>query len=195
MSYSTLRVTAAGVVLFDEHARRLGDAEALSAFARTAAPGVYRVQGEPGALHFTLREESRLRDGMPLRRLPTPLPPGTGPIDKPPPPGPYDAVRAPGVATLLTAPDGSELYESCAAAVLAWDGARLLVPPDDRPRVRSTAEAALCRLGLCTRAPIAGRTEALLLVNALGLFLPAGSTFPAPLRERLARALAATTRR
>jgi hypothetical protein len=191
MSFTTLRVTAAGVVLFDQHARRLGSAAALAAFARTATPGVYRVILEGERLHATPREESRLRDDLALRLLPSPLPRSAGRIPKPGAPGIYDAVRLPGLATLLTSEDGRELWESCSAAVIAWDGIRLVSPPLDRPRVRSTAEDALDEAGLLTHAPVSTETQSLLLINALGAVIPAGSGFPvaqrALLLERLAR--------
>ena len=195
MSFTTLRVTEAGVVLFDQHARRLGSVQALADFARAAVPGVYRVVLEDGVLQTTLREESRLRDGMPLRQLPSPLPRAAGRIPKVASPGLYDAVRAPGVATLLTSEDGRELWESCSAVVLAWDGARLIAPPLDRPRVRSTAEDALDQAGLLAHAPLAPATPALLLLNALGAVIPAGSTFPVRQRALILGHLAQSAHR
>lgn len=173
MRYTLLRLTARGVVLRDLHARRLGvlTAPARTAFDRFAAgspPGVYALWLEGDVLRVEARPESRLFDGMPGRYLPSPCIGLKGRSPKPGTPGPYDAVRVAGLATLLTTADGAEVLEACCAGVLAWDGERLLHPPDDRPRVWSTAEEAV-RLHLPARAtPI--RVEAdlpLLLVNAV----------------------------
>jgi anthranilate synthase/aminodeoxychorismate synthase-like glutamine amidotransferase len=197
--YTALRVTAAGVLLFDEHRARLGLAAraAFDAFAASAAPGVYALTWTGGALEVKPRPSSRLFDGMAVRYLPSPLAPGLGPLPKAPSPGPYDALRAPGLATLLTDAEGSELWESCTAAVLAWDGAGLVAPPEDRSRVASTAERALQERLPVRRAPV--RVDSgwpLLLVNAVApVCVPAGSAFPAEARQAVEAALEATTRR
>lgn len=203
MSYTLLRVDAQGVALWEYHLRRLaldpaGPARAaLAAFARAAAPGVYALSVDGGgALHVEPRAGSRLRDGMPTRFAPSPVSGGRGARPKPPPGGPYDGVRLPGVATLLTSPDGRELYEACAAALVAWDGVDLVCVPPDRPRVWSTAEQAI-REHLAPRvAPLAPGGLPLLLVNAVkGTCAVQGASqgFPEPARARiegLLRALA-----
>ncbi len=152
MRYTTLRVTRVGIVLHDFHARRLapegpGALTAFARFAREAAPGVYALRVSGAALTAEPRAGSALAEGMPVRLAVSPCATGRGPFPKPAPPGPYDAVRQAGVATLLTSADGAEIYESCVAAVLGWDGARFVCVPDGRPRVASVAEAAV-RAGL-----------------------------------------------
>lgn len=173
MRYTTLRVTDAGVVLHDFHVERLAPEgpEVLAGFqrfARAATPGVYSVAAADGELRIERLAGSRLVVGMPIRRLVSPFVAHRGAFPKPGPPSAYDAVRLPGVATLLTSSDGSELFESCVAAVLGWDGARLIRVPEDRPRVASVAEAAVCAALPWVRAPL--RTDdrlPLVLLNAV----------------------------
>lgn len=188
MRCTTLRVTAGGIPLRDLHLERLGifsrpdrtatgaasgecttgARDAFDRFSDSAAPGVYGVVLAGNTLRVVRREGSGLGDGMPLRLLPTPCAPMVGRFPKPPSPGPYDQVRSKGIATLLTTLDGREFLESCRAAVLGWDGERFVHPPDDRPRVWSTAEQAV-RLHLPVRAApiLAGDGLPLLLVNAV----------------------------
>jgi len=174
MRFTTLRVTPAGIVLRELHRRRLDAAAgprraAFQRFAAAAEPGVYALWlAGDGAARWTRRERSLLADGMAVRYRVSPVAGERGRLPKPPSPGPYDAVRAAGFATLLTDPAGSEVYEGDTAAVLGWDGARWLHPPDDRPRVWSTAEVAV-REHLPARAaplPVAGDGP-LVLVNAV----------------------------
>jgi hypothetical protein len=187
------------VLLFEAHRARLGPAAAVAfdAFAAAAAPGVYRVEAEGAAVRATPREGSRLYEGIPLRWVPSPLPAGLGPLPKAPSPGPYDAVRAPGLATLLTDPAGEEVWESCTAAVLAWDGAGLVASPADRSRVASTAEAVVARALPLRRAPLLRAAGwPVLLVNAVvGCCAPAGPAFPPAARRQVEAALLATARR
>lgn len=200
MSFTTVRVTGAGVVLFAGHAARLGPDASVqrqyAAFARTALPGVYALTVRGDRLEVEPRPGSRLVDGLPTRCLPSPLPPGQGPIAKPRPPSAYGAVRAPGIATLLTDAAGEELFESCAASLLAWDGRGLVLVPEDRPRVASLAEAFLAAHFQPSRRPLLrGGAEALLLVNAVRCAEPARGSrpaFPAELRAAVERALEAT---
>jgi hypothetical protein len=193
--YTTLRVTGAGVVLYEGHARRLapegGAARSrFDRFAATASPGVYALLDDGAALEVRPRGGSALADGMPARVVPSPVAGRGGPIAKPAPPSPYDAVRRSGVATLLASPDGGELWESCVAALLAYDGARLVVVPGDRPRVASVAEAAIRATMHCAEAPIdAGGALPLLLVNAVASCRPAIAGRD-PFPEELARAIA-----
>jgi len=89
-------------------------------------------------------------------------------VPKPSSPSPYDAVREEGVATLLTSPDGAEIYEACSTAVLGWDGGRIVCVPAGRPRVWSTAEHAVREHLAVVEAPILTASAApLLLVNAV----------------------------
>jgi len=197
--YTLLLTTEEGIVLHDYHRRRLnpdGDAAtdgAIARFAREARPGVYAVwAGEGGVLRVEARGGSRLREGMSARLLVSPLAGGGGPVPKPAAPSPFDAVRAEGIATLLTSADGAEIYEACVAAVLGWDGGRLLVVPSDRPRVWSTAEAAVRDHLPVTEAPLAADAALpLLLVNAVAgtcaVDLPGRGAFPAAVRAEIER--------
>jgi hypothetical protein len=173
MRYTTLRVTGAGVVLHDFHVERLapeGPAglAAFARFAREAAPGVYGVAVAGGELRAERRTGSSLVEGMPVRFAVSPFAALRGAFPKPGPPNAYDDVRCPDVATLLTSTDGSEIFESCVAAVLGWDGARFVCVPEDRPRVASVAEAAVRAALPFVRSPLrAGDRLPLILLNAV----------------------------
>jgi hypothetical protein len=205
-AFTTLRVIEAGVVLWDGHLARLRPAgpwveDAFDRFARDASPGVYALTAAAGRLTIEPRPGSRLHDGIPVRFRESPLAGCAWPFPKPAPPGPYAAVRAPGVATLLTDATGAEILEACVAAVIAWDGASLVVPPADRPRVASVAEAAI-RTALPVReAPIAARGGwGLALVNAVaGICRPATGPdrepFPEEVAARIEALLLSTARR
>lgn len=204
--YTLLRVTERGVVLLDHHLRRLGavssgrDRDALLTFLASAGPGVWAVWLGDGEVRAEARPGSRLADGMPVRALPSPLAPASGPVAKLSSPGPYDAVRADGVATLLTSPDGSEIWEACSAAVLGWDGEHLVVPPPDRPRVWSTAEAAVREHLPVVEAPLPlASAMPLLLVNAVkGTCtpdLPGRDPFPSRVRQAIEELIASSTGR
>jgi hypothetical protein len=197
MTYSTVRVVPAGVVLFDAHRRRLGEpaAAAFDAFSHTATPGVYSLAFGDGVLSVTPRPGSRLHDGQATRTLPSPIARATGPQPKQSSPSPWDTVRTPSVATLLSDPQGTQLYESCVAAVVAWDGRELVLVPDSSPRVESLAERFVQAHHPHHRAPIPPTHEALLLINAVTLAIPAGSRFPPAVRDELQRALDATAAR
>jgi hypothetical protein len=173
MRTTTLQVTAGGIPLRDLHLERLGNPlhagrEAFERFAALAVPGVYRLVLDGETLQVTPRGPSSLSDGTPVRFRPSPCAAMVGRFPKPLSPGPYDEVRTRGVATLLTTRDGAELLESCTAALLGWDGAAFVHPPDDRPRVWSTAEEAV-RRHLPVRAAPLGALDRLplLLVNAV----------------------------
>ncbi len=173
MRYTTLRVTDAGVVLHDFHAERLApegpEVQAgFRRFARVATPGIYGVAATDGELRTRRLAGSRLVAGMPVRRRVSPFAAHRGAFPKPGPPNAYDTVRLPGVATLLTSSDGDEIYESCVAAVLGWDGARFVCVPEDRPRVASVAEAAVRAVLPWVRAPLrTGDRLPLVLLNAV----------------------------
>lgn len=201
MSYTALRVTESGVVLFDAHRRRLGPAyeDAFDAFAASAEPGIYGLRGVDGLLEVTRRDRSRLFDGIPVRFRPSPIADRTGPQVKTPSPSAWDGVRQDGVATFLTSPDGAELYESCTAGVLAWDGDTLVAPPDAVPRIASVTEAFLLEAHAHRRAPL--RREArwpLVLVNAVaGACVPSldRPPFPTAVLSALRDSLAGSARR
>jgi hypothetical protein len=205
-------VTERGVALWDFHTqmRRLAlghgtvPFDAVARFAREAAPGVWALWvDEEAGLRVEPRPGTRLRDGMPVRYLPSPLDSGAGQIPKPLPPGPYAPLRLDGTATLLTSPDGTEIYESCSAAVLGWDGSHVVCAPADRPRVWSTAEAAIREhfgaLARVCEAPIPPRGMPLLLVNAVKgtctVAAPGCGEFPASIRIEIEDLFGSLTRR
>jgi hypothetical protein len=108
-------------------------------------------------------------------------------------------VRLKDQATLLTSADGTEIYEACRAAVLGWDGERIVCVPRDRPRVWSTAEAAVREHLLVRESPIAvGSAMPILLVNAIkGTCVLSSSTrdpFPKAARRRIERLFSELTR-
>ena len=205
MTYTLLRVVEEGVVLYDEHRRRLAPgggpiAVQFDAFARAAAPGIYALRAGADQLAVLPREQSQLFDGMPVRWVVSPFADRHGRFPKLPSPNEYDACRLPGVSTLLTSADRTEIFESCAAAVVGWDGARVVFVPEDRPRVDSTSLRALCgRLAFAT-APLLCRSDVpLALVNAVaGICLPdipGRAPFPGAARDLIRAVLTATARR
>lgn len=203
LPYTVLRVVEAGVVLFDFHRARLADGDGLElafdAFAARARPGIYVLRGVgPAEFSVTERPASRLADGQPTRTLVSPIAHLAGPQRKVPSPSPWDAVRQEGVATLLVSAAGDEYLESCVASVLAWDGTRLLAPPDDRPRVASAFERWLVESAGAVRAPLrVDARQPLILANAVaGPCVPAQPVQPPPaLVERLREAWLGTARR
>jgi hypothetical protein len=205
VSYTLLRVVADGIVLYEQHRARLAPAgrrvvAQFERFAGAAAPGVYALRAGGGQLAVLSRDGSRLFDGMPVRFAPSPFRDRSGPFFKPASPSPYDALRVPGMSTLLTSADGEEIYESCAAAIVEWDGGQLVLPPGDRPRVDSTAERALRAGAACRTAPVRREsTLPLALVNAVvGVCLPeveGRAPFPRAARELIESVFAASVRR
>lgn len=197
MRYTLLLKHDAGVVLLEYHRRRLraaagaAAAASLTRFAREAQPGVWAVWADDaGGLRSEPRGGTRLFEGMPVRCLPTPVAERAGRFPKEPSPSAYDAVRRAGIATLLTSPDGTEIVESCVAAVLGWDGRSIVVVPPDRPRVWSTAEEAVREHLRATEAPIpAAGPWPLLLVNAVkgtcAVTIPGREPFPAEVRAEI----------
>src|SRR5271157_3432545 len=106
MPYTLLRMTDAGMVLWDYHARRLEVDQQSAAhepwlvFSRETAPGVWAVWTDRRrGMQAQLRPGSRLYDGMPARTLPSPVVDRVGQFPKPSSPGPYDQVRLAGTAT------------------------------------------------------------------------------------------------
>jgi hypothetical protein len=198
MRYTTLLKTGRGIRLRDLHLARLvpeGDwvRAAFEAFEAAAAPGAWGLRAVDGRLEILPRAGSALADGMPTRLAVSPVAHLRGPLEKPPSPCPWDAVRVPGVATLLTDPAGAEIYESCRAAVLAWDGAAWVAPPADRPRVRSLALEAVRAVLPVREAPLpVASSGPLVLLNAVaGVVLPAIPGRGAPPQEALAALRAA----
>jgi hypothetical protein len=195
MGYTLLKATAAGIVLRDYHARRLTDSPASLAEWRGVAaaltPGVWAVWTDTeGHWHTEPRDGSRLHDGIVTRQLRSPIGALTGVMPKPRPPCAYDAVRRKGAATLLTGPDGLEIYEACSAAVVAWDGHRIVLVPAGRPRVWSTAEWAVRDHLAVREAPIhTRRALPLLLLNAVKgcceIAAPGRRPFPAAVRREI----------
>lgn len=191
--YTVFRLLEHGVMpLRRLHAERLGPgaSAALQVFSADAAPGLYRARWDGSTLTATPRGPSRLRDGLPTRLAVSPFAHLVGRFPKPAPPSPYDSVRLDGVATLLTDPSGTRLYESCVAGLVAWDGERLVVPPEEAPAVASVAERAVLEHLAPCRAPLWVSADwPLLLVNAAvgtcAVASPGRSPFPAAARARL----------
>lgn len=198
-TYTVLRVADDFTIpLLHRHAERLGDGAfaALKHFVSFVVdPGIYRVTWDGRQLSTLLRPASRLREGMPTRRLVSPMAKQRGRFPKPAPPSAYDAVRLDGVSTLLTNEAGDELYEACSATVAAWDGESVVLPPEDAPAVASLAEAAIAANEPVRRSPIAAAGAwPLLLVNAVvgtcAIDVPGRGAFPADVRSRLTALLA-----
>lgn len=192
--YTVLRVTEQFTIpLLHRHAQRLGD-EALGALQHfisfVVEPGVYRVTWVGRQLSTLKLPGSRLVEGMATRVMASPFNEKSGRFPKHGSPSPYDAVRAEGVSTVLTDAGGGEVFEACSAAVVAWNGSALVLPPEDRPAVASLAEAAIAKQEVVVRAPIRlADAWPLLLVNAVTTCVPKGSSFPPAIRERLAALL------
>jgi hypothetical protein len=204
MSYTVLRITNASVVLWDYHVRRLGLGQdsvayqSLVRFVRAATPGVWAIglDGQRG-LQVEARSGSRLYDGMPARLTMSPVAGNVGYRSKTKSPGPYDGVRQHGVATLLTDASGTELYEACSAAIVAWDGQRIVCVARECPRVWSTAENAIRDHLPVGEATIPVGSDAILLVNAVKgiceLEAPHSQAFPARVRRDIDQLFAHVT--
>lgn len=201
-TFTALRVTEAGQVpLLEGHLRRLGESSrtALLEFASRAQPGVYRVRWDGRKLTAELRPPSRLVEGMPTRLVVSPFFGQRGRFAKPAPPSAYDGVRIAGVSSLLTDASGREIYESCVASVVAWDGASLVLPPDEVPAVASVAEAEVASRFPHRRAPILVAGDwPLLLINAVAgtcaVSVQGRVAFPPEVRARLDAALSSPAR-
>jgi hypothetical protein len=194
-TYTVLRVEN-GVPLFEQHVRRLGPdaSDALRHLASFALDGIYRVAWDGKQLSTWTVERSRLVDGIEIRFAVSPFVNQRGRFPKPAPPCGYDTVRVEGVSTLLTDAAGLEVFEACSAAVVAWDGEKLVLPPEDRPGVWSTAEAELAARFEHRRAPLLiSEPWPWLLLNAVvGTCSVSGrGTFPEDVRVRLQQRLMA----
>jgi hypothetical protein len=198
-TYTVLRVTeASGIPLFEQHVRRLGadSRSALRHFASQAMPGMYRLWWDGKQFDALKVAGSALEEGMPTRIAVSPFATRAGRFSKPAPPSLYDSVRIDGVATLLTDLDGVQFYESCRASLLAWDGASLVLPPEDVPAVASVAEAEVLAKFAFRRAPLLVKSEwPLLLLNAVvgtcGITVEGRAAFPAEVRAKLDAVLTA----
>lgn len=98
-----------------------------------------------GTLSVQRKERAFLKDGQPVAFAISPIASEGRQQSKPMESAVWQAVRQPGVATLLTGTDGQVIYESSMAAVLAFDGYRLVMPPLDTPCVESLAAEAIAR--------------------------------------------------
>lgn len=198
-TYTVLRVTpASGIPLFEQHVRRLGaDSKgALRHFASQAMPGIYRLWWDGKQFDALKVEGSALKEGMPTRYAVSPFAGQQGRFKKPAPPSAYDSVRLDGVATLLTDASGVELYESCRASLLAWDGATLVLPREELPAVASVAEAEVLAKFPFRRAVLSVKSDwPLLLLNAVagtcGITVEGRAPFPAEVRAKLDAVLTA----
>lgn len=197
---TTVRVNERGVVLFRAHRERLGPqlAPAFDAFAANATPGVYSLLVHGELLEVIARPGSRLFEGIATRVLVSPLANTglVGPQPKEANPSVYESVRVPNLATLLTNSAGTEVWESCVAGLLAFDGASLVAVPEATPRVDSVAVKRVLETVAHRRGPIAPEAGwPLLLVNAVVTCAPAGSAFPEAVRASIDQSLLATTER
>ncbi len=175
-AYTTLRVNTRGVVLFEAHAERLGPLvrSDFEQFAASANEGVYSLRADGSTLSIQPRSGTRLTADADVREAVSPMLEHKGAFAKPAPPSAYDSVRSLGIMTLLTSAEGDEIFESCLASVMAWDGQSLVLVPSNRPRVMSVAERFVARDFPHRRAPI--RTDGdwgLLLINAVAAVVPA----------------------
>jgi hypothetical protein len=161
---------------------------------------VYSVWTAGDRLVVEPRAAAALIDGMPARWLPSPLAGLRGPQPKSGPPSAFDVVRRPGVATLLTDAAGTEIFEACVAAVLAWDGRGFVRVPHERPHVASVALMALEeQLGLRVGAIAVAGEAPLVLVNAVKgscvVDVPDRAALPAAGRRLIDEVIAASTLR
>lgn len=188
--YSVLRVDESGhVPLLERHARRLGVGAGVLRDA-LRAPGVFRVTWNGAELVTEQRPGSRLVDDMPARFVVSPYAQRVGRFAKPAPPSAYDGVRVNGVSTLLTSGDGRELYESCSASLVAWDGSSIVVVPLEAPGVASVAEDAVVDALPHRRGVIeVGGDWPLLLINAVAstcaIAVGGRAAFPSEVRRQI----------
>ena len=190
--YTVLRVTEEGVPLFEEHVQRLGETSRapLRHFVTQAQGGVYRVTWDGAELKTTRRSDSRLKEGSPTRFVVSPFADRRGRFAKPAPPSLYDGVRVEGITSLLTDPLGEEIYEACVAGIVAWDGASLVLPPEDVPAVASVAERRIVTQLSPRRARVLVESDwPILLINAVvgtcKVKIAGRGSFPATVRAHL----------
>lgn len=178
LSYTLLRVTPAGVVLWRAHAERLGlgaaDARTVQARLRAAKAGVYAVHVEDDGVRIEPRANRTWSVAEPWTCMDSPLLGREGLHDKAAVSHLYEPMRCDPRrqlrAEVLCVGGGyREVYESARASVFAWDGQNIWAPPSSAPRVRSVSELALrMAFEVGERALAAdGSAGALFLLNAV----------------------------
>ena len=205
MSFTSLKINDEGVLLFALHEQRFRNAgeEAVSAyhqFAAIAEPGTYALKWDNNTMIVAPRGESLLFDGMPVRYRVSPLVDIKNRISKTAQPNIYTNLREPGITTLLTSADGTEIYESCMASVIAWNGKQIVMVPADRPGVRSTMEELLKQMPGVVEEPILVASDyPIALVNAVKctctLYIEGREPFPVEQLEKIREFYLATARR
>lgn len=205
MSFTTLKINDNGVLLYSLHEERFRKAgnEAVQAyrkFATNAVPGVYNLYWDGKHLLVKTREGSSLFDGMPVRYRVSPIANMKNRIDKPMPPSIYTGLVELNISTLLTSADGKEIFESCRASVVAWNGKNIIRVPDDRPAVMSTMEQLLSKVTNVMEEPIVADSDyPIALVNAVKCIctvsMEGRNEFPAEQVRRIQEIYLATARR
>jgi hypothetical protein len=204
MSFTTLRVNENGLLLYAQHEARFrnsGEAaiKAYKQFAIHAKPGIYNLFWDGISLLVKERAESTLFDGMPVRFMISPIANLKSRIDKPMPPSIYSNLIEPTISTLLTSSDSKEIYESCRASIIAWNGKNIIRVPDDRPAVKSTMEALLRELGVVEEPILCDSNYPLALVNAVKctctISVEGRKEFPPEQLEKIRKFYLATTSR
>lgn len=205
MSFTTLKINDAGVLLYDKHEQRFLNAgeDALKAykqFAKDAKPGAYTLNWDGKNLLIKVRGESTLFDGMPVRFMASPIANLNTRIDKPMPPSIYTNLVELTISTLLTSADGKEIYESCRASVIAWNGKNIVRVPNDRPAVNSTMEMLLHEMPNVVEEPIMKDSDyPIALVNAVKctctIAVEGRKEFPKEQLEKIKEAYLASAKR
>jgi hypothetical protein len=205
MSFTTLRVNENGVLLYSQHEQRFRNAgedavRAYRQFAADATQGVYNLFWDGKILLVKERGESTLFDGMPVRFMVSPIANLKNRIDKPMPPSIYSNFVETNISTLLTSADGKEIFESCRASVIAWNGKNIIRVPDDRPAVRSTMERLLKEMpGVIEEPILKDSAYPIALVNAVKctctLTIEGRNEFPVEELERIREVYMATAKR
>ncbi len=199
-------VNEAGVVLYDYHLWRLKSEtpevrQAFQQFCSQALPGVYRATINENQIEIVTRSSSQLFDGMPVRYRVSPFwGKSSGWFPKPSSPCAYDEMRVSGMATLLTCSQGKEIWESCSASLVGWDGDCYILAPEKLPRVASVSEQAIKDNLLWKEATMGvEETIPLALINAVkGVCVPhiAGrESFPAKAKAKIEDLFVRLTRR
>ncbi len=205
MSFTTLKINDNGVLLYSQHEQRFRIAgnDALKAyrqFAAEAAQGVYNLVWDGKNVLVKVRDESTLFDGMPVRYMISPIAHLKNRIDKPMPPSIYSSFVELAISTLLTSSDGKEIYESCRASVIAWNGKNIIRVPDNRPAVKSTMEMFLKEMPNVIEEPILKDSDyPIALVNAVKctctISVEGRKEFPAKQLEKIKEAYLASAKR
>ncbi len=205
MSFTTLRINDDGVLLYalhEERFRNSGEDAILSyrKFALEAKAGVYNLTWDGENLLVKERGESNLFDGMPARYRVSPIAHLKNRIDKPAPPSIYSNLVEPTISTLLTSADGKEIYESCRASIISWNGKNIIRVPDNRPAVKSTMERLLKDMPDVIEEPIlVDSAYPITLINAVKctctISVEGRNPFPIEQLEKIKEAFLATAKR